>query len=213
MKNTISETYVLERSNSQESSVNTFTDPAKSDKQLTETSQNSSVLSANITNVKVVGDSVALGARKALLTAMPGSVVDTKGSRSVAAGYEIIEKWQTEEPMCKYLVVALGTNGDANKYSDRIIDNLKSGQRLIFVTPFDGRWDETWNSYKTTQYLRSLSEKYSYVTIADWAEKISSNQSLLGSDKVHIGGNSTAIKLYVDTIVEALNLAKTKVPK
>ncbi len=215
IKNKINETYVLERPNSKESNTNTFTDPTKSNKQLTKTSQNSNVSSTDIADVKVVGDSVALGARKALLTAVPGSVVDTKGSRSIVAGYEIIEKWQTEEPRCQYLVVALGTNGasDANKYIDRIIGNLKSGQRLIFVTPFDGRWDETWNSYKTTQYLRSLSGKYSYVTIADWAEKISSNQSLLGSDKVHIGGNSTAIKLYVDTIVEALNLAKTKDPK
>ena len=215
IKNKINETYVLERPNSKDSNADTFTDPTKSNKQLTKTSQNSNVSSTDIADVKVVGDSVALGARKALLTAVPGSVVDTKGSRSIAAGYEIIEKWQTEEPRCQYLVVALGTNGvsDANKYVDRIIGNLKSGQRLIFVTPFDGRWDETWNSYKTTQYLRSLSGKYSYVTIADWAEKISSNQSLLGSDKVHIGGNSTAIKLYVDTIVEALNLAKTKAPK
>ena len=163
-------------------------------------------------NVTMVGDSVALGARKKLLETIPNAFIDTKGSRSLHDGYNLITEWQKSNSLGEYVVVALGTNGceDWETYINKIINELEPGHRLIFVTPFDGHWTETWRSYKTMQYLRSIKDKYKYVTIADWYEEISKQPELLGSDKTHIGGNSKAIQMFVDVVENGIKSAGAK---
>ena len=163
-------------------------------------------------NVTMVGDSVALGARKKLLETIPNAFIDTKGSRSLHDGYNLITEWQKSNSLGEYVVVALGTNGceDWETYINKIINELEPGHRLIFVTPFDGHWTETWRSYKTMQYLRSIKDKYKYVTIADWYEEISKQPELLGSDKTHIGGNSQAIQMFVDVVENGIKSAEAK---
>lgn len=163
-------------------------------------------------NVTMVGDSVALGARKKLLEAIPNAFIDTKGSRSLSDGYCLLTEWQKSSALGEYIVVALGTNGceDWESYINKIIDELEPGHKLIFVTPFDGHWNESWRSYKTTQYLRSIKDKYAYVTIADWCEEISKRPDLLGSDKTHIGGNATAIQMYVNVVLNGIKSAEAK---
>lgn len=163
-------------------------------------------------NVTMVGDSVALGARKKLLETIPNAFIDTKGSRSLHDGYNLITEWQKSNSLGEYVVVALGTNGceDWETYINKIINELEPGHRLIFVTPFDGHWAETWRSYKTMQYLRSIKDKYKYVTIADWYEEISKQPGLLGADKTHIGGNSKAIQMFVDVVENGIKSAGAK---
>lgn len=123
----------------------------------------------------MVGDSVALGARKTLLEIIPNVFIDTKGNRSLLYGYNLLTAWQNSNTLGEYVIVALGTNCCENweLYINKIIDEIEPGHRLIFVTPFDGHWSGSWRSYKTTQYLRSIRDKYTYVTIADWCEEIS----------------------------------------
>ena len=165
--------------------------------------------------VVVVGDSVCLGARSALTNTIPNCYVDAQGSRNLSQGYNLLMQWQTADRLREYVVVALGTNAD-NNYIQRInqiIADIQPGTRLIFVTPYDGRWSSSWISYKTTQYLRSLSSTYSFVTVADWAAAIEPNANLLGADKLHIGGNSTLITMYVNCIVDAINVASQKPEK
>lgn len=163
-------------------------------------------------NVTIIGDSITLGARKRLLESIPNSAVDAKGSRSLLDGYNLLMDMQKSESLGEYVVISLGTNGisDANLYIEKIIDELSPGHKLVFVTPFDGHWNETWKSYKTMQYLRTLKDKYPFVTITDWAEEISKQPQLLGADKTHIGGNSEAINLFINKIVEGLNEAASR---
>ena len=165
--------------------------------------------------VVVLGDSVCLGAYSALLSNIPYCYVDAQGSRNLTDGYDILMQWQAADRLREYVVVALGTNGDENHAQkiEQIIADIQPGTRLIFVTPYDGRWGPGWGSYKTTQYLRALSGKYSFVTVADWAAIIEAQTYLLGGDKVHIGGNSTLIALYVNCIINAINAASQKPAK
>lgn len=165
--------------------------------------------------VTIIGDSVALGARKKLTETISDSYVDTKKNRTLAQGYNIMMDLQKSDSLGEYVVIALGTNGCNNweLYIEKIINELSPGHRLIFVTPYDGRWNESWNSYKTTQYLRSLNDKYPFVTIIDWAAEISKCPELLGSDKTHIGGNTKAIKIFVDKIVDGINESSSKSAK
>ena len=163
----------------------------------------------------IIGDSVCLGAYSALQASIPDCYVNAQGSRNLTQGYYQLMQWQAEDRMREYVVVALGTNADGNYAAsiEAIIAGVQPGTRLIFVTPYDGRWDSSWTSYKTMQYIRSLPGRYSFVTVADWAALIEPNRHLLGGDSVHIGGNTTAINMYVNCIIGAINVASSKPAK
>ena len=165
--------------------------------------------------VTIIGDSVALGARKKLSEAIPNSQVDTKGNRSILDGYNLLMEIQNANQLGEYVVIALGTNGcdNADLYVEKIISDIDQGHRLIFVTPFDGHWNSSWRSYKTMQYLHEIRDKYPFVTIADWFEEISKQPQLLGADKTHIGGNEVAINLFTNKIIEGLKTASSKPAK
>ncbi len=163
-------------------------------------------------SVTIIGDSVTLGAEKELLESIPNSYVDAKISRALKAGYNIFKDLKQSNKLGDYVVIALGTNDIPAfaTYIEKFIDELPSGKRLIFVTPYDGRWTVSQNSYKTMQYLRSIKDKYDFVTIADWAANASSNPEVLCPDKVHISCKKDGIKLYVQTVISAINDASNK---
>ena len=168
-----------------------------------------------LAGVTIIGDSVTLGARRYLAQTIPDCHVDAEGSRQFAQGYDLINALQNNDSLREYVVVALGTNANENSFSyiDRIAGDLPDGHRLIFVTPFNASMNETWITYKILQYLRKTPDRFPYVTVADWAEAIGKQPRLLGSDKVHIGGNPTAISLYTNCIIDALNIAGAKPAK
>jgi peptidoglycan/LPS O-acetylase OafA/YrhL len=166
--------------------------------------------------VTIIGDSVCLGARKVLTQAVPDCFVDAHGSRQVWEGYDLLMQWQKEGSLREYVVVALGTNVNKNVFTkiDRIVADIEPGHRLIFVTPYNGRIPgkkQLW--FTTGEYMRTLPEKYPFVTVADWAALIGKQPKLIGSDKIHVGGNPNAIKLYTGCIVAALDEASRKPAK
>ena len=162
--------------------------------------------------VSIVGDSVAMGSRNKLIESIPNCEVDADGSRNMSAGYDILMDWQTAGTLREYVVVALGTNkcDDVFEKIEMIIQNLAPGHRIIFVTPFDGRATPEWASYETMEYIRKLPPQHDFVTVADWAAVIKPREELLGTDQVHIGGNSEAIQMYVNCVIEAINEAAEK---
>ena len=165
--------------------------------------------------VTVIGDSVCMGARKNLIATIPDCVVDAEGSRQIWQGYDLLMDLQKQGSLREYVVIALGTNGNKNSLDkiEQIIADISPGHRLVFVTPYDGRATPTWSSYKSAEYIRGLPEKYGFVTVADWAETIKPDAYLLGSDKVHIGGQPTAIDMYTNCIIDALGAAAGKPAK
>ena len=162
--------------------------------------------------VVIIGDSVCMGAAKSLRDSIPDCYVDAAGSRQIWQGYDILMDWQEEERLREYVVVALGTNQNSNALDsiDRIIEDLPPGHRLILVTPYDRKATEKRTIYKTAEYMRTLPELYPFVTVADWAAAIEPESHLLGSDSIHIGGNSTAIGIYTDCITDAIARASEK---
>jgi peptidoglycan/LPS O-acetylase OafA/YrhL len=165
--------------------------------------------------VTIVGDSVCLGARKKLMESILNCTVDAAGSRQMWQGYDLLMQMQNSNSLREYIVIALGTNqrSDSIEKIDKIIANIKSGHRLIFVTPYNGAMKETWMTYKIIQYERALPAVYPFVTVADWASVIKNQHQLLGVDKIHIGGMQTAINLYTNCIIEAINTAAMKPAK
>ena len=159
--------------------------------------------------VTIVGDSVCMGARRDLADAIPDCHVDVEGSRQIWQGYNILMSLQEQGRLREYVVVALGTNGNANAFDmiEQIIADVSPGHRLVFVTPYDGRATPSWFSSRAAEYMRTLPGVYSFVTVADWAETILPHARLLGSDKVHISGSPAAVELYVNCIIDALAVA------
>ncbi|MDR2524939.1 MAG: acyltransferase [Oscillospiraceae bacterium] len=166
-------------------------------------------VSGILRGVSVIGDSVCLDARTALLAAMPNCVIDAKGSRNLTQGLALLRAWVQADVLRETVIVALGANG-IHPYVKAIEDiaaDLPPGHRLIFVTPFDGRWDAGWSAYKTMQYMRTLEAKYSYVTVADWAAAIDGRADLLQADKTHFKSNAAdapAIQIYTNCLLDAL---------
>jgi hypothetical protein len=165
--------------------------------------------------VSIIGDSVCLGARTELLAAIPDSTVDAAGSRNLAQGLELAEQMQAEGPLRETVVFSLGTNvtRDALANVDRIVDEIAPGHRLVFVTPFSTKAKPATITYKTMAYMRTLPERYGFVTVADWAAAIGPQAALLGADGIHIGGNPAAKDIYLRTITDALDTAATRPPK
>jgi hypothetical protein len=154
----------------------------------------------------IVGDSVCLGAARKLSESIPNCYVDASGSRNMGQGYRLLMEMQNNGTLREYVVVALGTNQNPNSVSmiEKIIEDINPGHRLIFVTPYNGAMDETWNTYQIMQYIRTLPDKYSFITVADWAALIQMQPVFLGFDRIHIGGNTAAVNLYVDNIITAI---------
>ncbi len=166
--------------------------------------------------VYIIGDSVCLGAARELRKRIPDCMVDALGSRSIADGYRGLMKMQKMDLLKEeYIVVALGANvtSDARKRVDQIISDLSAGRRIIFVTPYNGRLDDTSQTAKIARYMRTLPEKHPFVTVADWAAAISEHKNWIASDKLHITGNTNALKLYVTTIMQGISEASEKPAK
>jgi hypothetical protein len=166
-------------------------------------------------DVLVIGDSVCLGARKALLETLPNAKVDTEGSRQVWQGYNLMMREQNAGRLPEYVVISLGTNVNKNvfDYIEKIIGDIAPGHRLIFVTPYNGKVGKSTLSYKTADYIRELPDRFAFVTVADWAETIAPHPNAIGADKIHIGGNKDGIALYVECVTEALWVAAAKPAK
>jgi len=169
-------------------------------------------LQEGLAGVTVIGDSVCLGARKKLMESIPNCIVDAEGNRQMWQGHRLLMQLQNNGSLREYIVVALGTNQNENslRFIDRIIEDIKPGHRLIFVTPFNGAMTRTWNTYKIIEYQRTLPAKYPFITIADWAALIEGQTQLLASDKIHIGGLTVAISLYTNLVIDAINVSAKK---
>ena len=159
--------------------------------------------------VLIVGDSVLLGAVRALRERVDSAVISSEGSRQMWQGYEYIMEIQAEDALPAFVVIALGTNVNENsfEYIDKIIEEVEHGHRLVFVTPYNGNAGEQATSTRTAAYIRGLPDEHEFVAVADWAETIGPQNEILGADKIHIGGNEAAIDIYVDCIMEALDIA------
>lgn len=157
--------------------------------------------------VTVLGDSITVDARAALLQSIPNCEVDALSSRSLALGYEIMMQMRREETLREILVVALGTNGvdEFAEFIQKIIDDLPPGHKLVFVTPFDGRTPKG-RAYRTAVAERAIAPAYDFVTLADWHAVIKGQEKLLTADKVHLGTND-ARRIYVNVIAQAIQTA------
>lgn len=160
--------------------------------------------------VTVIGDSVMLGPREYLMEHIPETDVYAQGYLDFLDAIAVVKDMRSNQQMGQTLVVAVGTNGSSEYEGQirQIIDLLPSGNRLIFVTPYDGRGDETWYSWEIAAYERTLPDQYPYITVMDWAEYSKTVPELYeGTDMVHFYGREQLYEAYRNLLVDTLKEA------
>jgi hypothetical protein len=119
-------------------------------------------------------------------------------------GIRIVEDMQANRTLGEYVVIALATNAHPNSFesAETICARLAPGHRLIFVTAYGNAAMDELNAN-----LRTLPERFPFVTIADWNATIAPHDDLLAADGYHLNGQE-AIDLYTNTVIAALEKAK-----
>lgn len=167
-------------------------------------------------SVTIIGDSVLLGPKEYLQEHILNSYVFAQGFISFDKAIQIVGELKAKDQLGKNIVVAIGTNGrDSFRQDvDQIIEMLPEGHRLIFVTPFDGRGDPSWNSWQTGAYERTLPQYYPFITVNDWAAYASPRPELYkGTDLVHFYGLIDTYEQYTAQLLLALQEASQKPAK
>ncbi|EHJ51882.1 acyltransferase family protein [Streptococcus macacae] len=159
-----------------------------------------------ISDITVIGDSVALRSSSAFSELLPEAQVDAAVSRNFENAYEIYQNHITNNSLSKTVIIAVGVNSleDYKNKIKQFVDALPKGHRLIFVTPYNAKDDRI---PSVRDYELELAKQYNYVTVADWYETAVSHPDIwAGSDGVHYSdsSNSEGANLYVDTIKKAI---------
>lgn len=159
----------------------------------------------------VLGDSVMVGVVPYLSTILPDADVEAQVGLNLDSIYRSFEKRVKAGTIGKYVVISAGANMTNDMTADvqKIIDSAPKGTRLVFVTPYDGKNKVALNDFNT--YLKSLSDNYKWISVADWASYIEPQDNRLWADKIHFAGKQDVAVDYLNLLSQSLNqVAKSK---
>lgn len=167
-----------------------------------------------ISDVLIIGDSVALRASAGISHVMSEAQLDAAVSRDFEQAYSIYRNQIDNGSLSKTVVLAVGVNSLYNYQTDleQFIKDLPDGHRLVLVTPYnvkDGRVPEVRN------YELELAKTYDFVTVADWYKASINNPGIwAGTDGVHFSeATEDGAQLYAETIQKAVQKASKKAAK
>lgn len=159
-----------------------------------------------LSDVTVIGDSVALRSSASFSSLLPDAQVDAAVSRSFDDAFEIFQNEISSGTLSQTTVLAVGVNSLDNYQEDlqQFIDALPDGYRLIIVTPYNANNEAQVKEVR--DYELTLADTYNYVTVADWYKATTKHPEIWsGTDGVHYSdSDTTGADLYVKTIQKAI---------
>ncbi|MCS4488934.1 acyltransferase family protein [Streptococcus sciuri] len=159
-----------------------------------------------LSDIAIIGDSVALRSSAAFSEEMPEAQLDAAVSRNFEGAYDIFDNSIKNNSLSKIVVLAVGVNSLDNYQAElqRFINALPKGHRLVFVTPYNGK--NITEVKEVRDYEVQLTKKYSYLAVADWYQTAVDNPDIwVGTDGVHYSdATTTGATLYVQTIKKAV---------
>lgn len=162
-----------------------------------------------LSDITIIGDSVALRSQNAFAKIMPSAQLDAAVSRNFSLAYEIFDNRVESKTLSKTTVLAVGVNSLDSYQEDlqKFIKDLPKGHRLVLVSPYNAK--NLSQVAEAREYENQLAKKYSYVTIADWYKVATENPDIWeGTDGVHYSDADTkGAELYVTTIKTAVERA------
>ena len=133
--------------------------------------------------VTAVGDSVMLGAMRALQQLGPNVTVDAAVNRQVNVGIEILTYYRDQGLLGDTVVIHLGNNGtfSAEEF-DQIMDVLQ-GHHVVFLTVRvpGRRWQDPNN-----QVLVDGVNRYGNASLLDWNGLSASQPDMFYEDHIHL---------------------------
>lgn len=163
--------------------------------------------------VSIIGDSVTLGTRRYLEPHVADSEVDAEGDRKLDQAHSVLMEQQKNNTLREFVVICVGTNslGDYEEQAKKIIEDVKPGHKLVFMTPYDKTATASWNSTKLGNFERTLPDKYEWITIADWGKVAAQHPEVFnGTDGVHFAGRAAGDRLYAKVVNDGLIAAAKK---
>lgn len=159
-----------------------------------------------LSDVTIIGDSIALRSQNAFMTLMPKAQLDAAVSRNFEDSFAIFDNHIKNNSLSQTVVVAVGVNStsDYQEETQKYVKALPKGHRLVFVTPYNAKALRDVEAVR--DYEVALAEKYPYVEVADWYQAAIDHPNIwLATDGVHYSDTSTVgSELYVKTIQQAV---------
>ena len=149
----------------------------------------------------VLGDSVMLGARGALLRAFPNTYVDAEVGRQASQGLTVLKQFFDAHKTPDLVVVHLGTNGYVyEKHFRQILEFLRNSTRVVVVNNYaDRRW-----TAQNNELIQRVIADFDNVHLVDWSAMGHEDPEYFVADGVHL--SSKGMRRFVNAIGEALNL-------
>ena len=150
----------------------------------------------------VLGDSVMLGARGALLRSFPNAYVDAAVGRQASQGFAVLQEFFEKHKTPDFVVVHLGTNGYIyEKHFRQILEFLRNSTRIVVVNNFaDRRW-----TAQNNELIQRVIADFDNVYLVDWNVIGQENPEYFVADGVHLSGKG--MRRFVNAIGDALNLS------
>lgn len=150
--------------------------------------------------ITAVGDSVMLGARAALVEAMPKVTVDAEVSRQALPTYQRLRDRLAAGKLSQVVILHVGTNGPAYEADLRkAVKGLSDRGRVVLVT---AHMPEKWMA-ESNASIRTVAKEFPNVRLADWAAASDGHREYFVFDGTHLTGPGA--RAYAKTITEALN--------
>ena len=152
-------------------------------------------------NLTIIGDSITVGAKGALLdkfSYLTDAQIDARVSRPWAEGLSVARSMELKD----VVVFALGTNNSAPAINQNDINELLSivGDRTVVLVTNYGVADYSANN----ELFRNLAKENSNIIVADWEAEVSKDPSkYLASDNIHPNGEGQ--ELFAKIIYDAIN--------
>ena len=160
--------------------------------------------------VTVLGDSVLLGARKALESRVGSARVDAAVGRQARDIVQRIRELKANDLLGSKVVLHVGTNGYVTEDQLRtILTLLDDRERVILVNAAaPRRWVE-----KNNDLIERVAADHPNTVVADWSSVANEHPEYFVSDQVHLSGKGQ--RAFVDEIFRAaeFTVAEIGVPR
>jgi peptidoglycan/LPS O-acetylase OafA/YrhL len=151
--------------------------------------------------VLALGDSVMVGAGRALVEAISDIEVDAKVGRQAPEMIQLVRERRQSGQLGDIVVIHLGSNGIFYpEQFDQMVDLLSDVPKVVFVNvQVPRRWQDPINDM-----LRERTQRHANVVLADWYATSVDCTDCFVEDGVHLRPNGAA--LYAEFIVASLEL-------
>ena len=150
----------------------------------------------------VLGDSVMLGARGALLRSFPHAYVDAAVGRQASQGLTVLQQFFAKNKTPDLVVIHLGTNGYIyEKHFRQILEFLRASKRVVVVNNYaDRRW-----TAQNNELIQRVIVDFDNVQLLDWHSMGQESREYFVADGIHLSGKG--MRRFVNAIGAGLGLA------